>query len=322
MPCRAPPPPSAPSARTRRRRRRASTPSLRSSRRAAARGRRGCRRRGSAPGSRAARPSARAAARRSRRSAAARTGRPDAARRQRPSPPSASLVGRADGVLRPAEPWRSSARPGGRTRRQAADRRSIRSVRNATSSSPSPSRHSFAPYASPTAMRTTETGVDAAERDDAGNSASGAHDHLAADLLAQDRFGEPTSSALRRDRRRLQAEAVLLGSPARPRARPGSWSRAGSRARGRRGNSSPIRSRPAAAAGALPQATPARSRLLRARQSSADPSAADDTGAIRVTLSQWRARVAGARGRREGSVPGQAGNPIGDPAKIERSSRS
>ena len=38
-------------------------------------------------------------------------------------------------------------------------RRSIRSVRNATSSSPSPSRHSFAPYASPTAMRTTEIGA-------------------------------------------------------------------------------------------------------------------------------------------------------------------
>ena len=37
-------------------------------------------------------------------------------------------------------------------------RRSIRSVRNAISSSPSPSRHSFAPYASPTAMRTTEMG--------------------------------------------------------------------------------------------------------------------------------------------------------------------
>ena len=38
-------------------------------------------------------------------------------------------------------------------------RRSIRSVRNATSSSPEPSRHSFAPYASPTAMRTTEIGA-------------------------------------------------------------------------------------------------------------------------------------------------------------------
>src|SRR2546423_2205126 len=38
-------------------------------------------------------------------------------------------------------------------------RRSIRSVRNATSSSPSPSRHSLAPYASPTAMRTIEIGA-------------------------------------------------------------------------------------------------------------------------------------------------------------------
>ena len=38
-------------------------------------------------------------------------------------------------------------------------RRSIRSVRKATSSSPSPSRHSFAPYASPTAMRTIEIGA-------------------------------------------------------------------------------------------------------------------------------------------------------------------
>ena len=38
-------------------------------------------------------------------------------------------------------------------------RRSIRSVRSATSSSPTPSRHSFAPYASPTAMRTTEMGA-------------------------------------------------------------------------------------------------------------------------------------------------------------------
>jgi hypothetical protein len=37
-------------------------------------------------------------------------------------------------------------------------RRSIFVVRNAASSSPSPSRHSFAPYASPTAMRTTEIG--------------------------------------------------------------------------------------------------------------------------------------------------------------------
>src|SRR5919108_1286080 len=38
-------------------------------------------------------------------------------------------------------------------------RRSIRSVRKAASSSPSPSRHSFAPYASPTAIRTTEMGA-------------------------------------------------------------------------------------------------------------------------------------------------------------------
>ena len=38
-------------------------------------------------------------------------------------------------------------------------RRSMRSVRNATSSSPEPSRHSLAPYASPTAMRTTEIGA-------------------------------------------------------------------------------------------------------------------------------------------------------------------
>src|SRR5919206_459304 len=38
-------------------------------------------------------------------------------------------------------------------------RRSIRSVRSATSSSPSPSRHSCAPYASPTAMRTIEIGA-------------------------------------------------------------------------------------------------------------------------------------------------------------------
>ena len=38
-------------------------------------------------------------------------------------------------------------------------RRSMRSVRSATSSSPLPSRHSFAPYASPTAMRTTEIGA-------------------------------------------------------------------------------------------------------------------------------------------------------------------
>src|SRR5918912_437564 len=38
-------------------------------------------------------------------------------------------------------------------------RRSILSVRSATSSSPSPSRHSCAPYASPTAMRTIEIGA-------------------------------------------------------------------------------------------------------------------------------------------------------------------
>src|SRR5919198_5638836 len=38
-------------------------------------------------------------------------------------------------------------------------RRSMRSVRYATSSSPSPSRHSRAPYASPTAMRTIEMGA-------------------------------------------------------------------------------------------------------------------------------------------------------------------
>src|SRR5437870_3167807 len=38
-------------------------------------------------------------------------------------------------------------------------RRSMRSVRNATSSFPSPSRHSLAPYASPTAIRTIEIGA-------------------------------------------------------------------------------------------------------------------------------------------------------------------
>ncbi len=52
---------------------------------------------------------------------------------------------------------------------------------------PSPSRHSFAPYASPTAMRTTEMGAcTPPKRNDAGDAAAGADDHLAADLLAQD----------------------------------------------------------------------------------------------------------------------------------------
>ncbi len=52
--------------------------------------------------------------------------------------------------------------------------------------------------------------MDAAERHDAGDAPAGANDHLAADLLAD----EPVRRAdvvlaLRRDRRRLQAQAVL-----------------------------------------------------------------------------------------------------------------
>ena len=52
--------------------------------------------------------------------------------------------------------------------------------------------------------------VDAAERDDAGDAAPGAHDHLAADLLAQDPVRRAdVVAALGRDRRRLEPEPVL-----------------------------------------------------------------------------------------------------------------
>ena len=65
----------------------------------------------------------------------------------------------------------------------------MRSVRNATSSSPSPSRH---------------------ERRDARNPPAGADDHLATDLLAEDAVrGADVAAPLRRDRRRLQPEPVL-----------------------------------------------------------------------------------------------------------------
>ena len=50
----------------------------------------------------------------------------------------------------------------------------------------------------------------AAERNDAGNPSPGTHDHLPADLLAQDAVrGADAVTLLGRDRRGLQAEAVL-----------------------------------------------------------------------------------------------------------------
>ncbi len=52
--------------------------------------------------------------------------------------------------------------------------------------------------------------VHAAERRDSRNPPPGAHDHLAADLLAQDAVrGADVAAPLGRDRRRLQTEAVL-----------------------------------------------------------------------------------------------------------------
>src|SRR5207244_2927537 len=55
-----------------------------------------------------------------------------------------------------------------------------------------------------------DRGMDAAERDHAWNAAPCAHDHAAADLLAQDPVRRAdVVPALRRDRRRLQAEATL-----------------------------------------------------------------------------------------------------------------
>ena len=82
------------------------------------------------------------------------------------------------------------------------------------------------------------------------------------------RFGEPTSPALRRDRRRLQPEPVLADRSA------ASWtirssSRAGSRARGRSGGArARARPRPGARRGAPPRAAPARSGRPRERRSS------------------------------------------------------
>ena len=56
--------------------------------------------------------------------------------------------------------------------------------------------------------------MDAAERDDAGDPAPGADDHLAADLLAQDPVRRAdVVAALGRDRRRLEAEPVLADRP-------------------------------------------------------------------------------------------------------------
>jgi hypothetical protein len=53
--------------------------------------------------------------------------------------------------------------------------------------------------------------MDAAERDDAGNAASRADYHAAADLLPQDAVRRAdVTRAFRGDRRRLQAETVLL----------------------------------------------------------------------------------------------------------------
>ena len=88
--------------------------------------------------------------------------------------------------------------------------RSIRSVRNATSESPSPSRHSFgAVGVADRHAHDRDRRVHAAERHDAGNATTGAHDHLATDLLAQDAVRRADIVArLRRDRRGLQSEPV------------------------------------------------------------------------------------------------------------------
>ena len=63
--------------------------------------------------------------------------------------------------------------------------------------------------------------VDAADRDDARDPAAGAHDHLAADLLAEDPVRRAdVAAALRRDGRAPSGRARARGSPRPPRRRP------------------------------------------------------------------------------------------------------
>ena len=172
----------------------------------------------------------------------------------------------------------------------------MRSVRNATSSAPSPSRHSFAPYASPTAMRTTEIGACTPPCGiTPGIRRPVRTMTLAADLLAQDPVRRAdVVDAFGRDRRRLQTEPVLadrrgrlehdlvLGRTAILEREVVTIER-DARARSPRGRER----------AAPPRAAPARSRLLRARRSSA---------CVGSYGRGYTARMARRRGwRREGS---------------------
>jgi hypothetical protein len=124
-----------------------------------------------------------------------------------------SLVDRADGVLRAAEHLRLHSL--GLTERELghcpadpaldllrAERDLVLAV-------------AFAPLLRPVCVahghaNDGDRRVHAAERNDPGDPASGAHDHLAADLLAEDPVGGADVAGLfRRDRRRLEPVPVL-----------------------------------------------------------------------------------------------------------------
>ena len=87
----------------------------------------------------------------------------------------------------------------------------MRSVRKATSAAPSPSRHSFAPYASPTAIRTTEIGACTPPNGATPGSRRPVRTITLPPISSRRiRFGEPTSSLrLGRHRRGFQPEPVL-----------------------------------------------------------------------------------------------------------------
>ena len=189
------------------------------------------------------------------------------------------LVGRADGVLRPAEDLRAGAL--GEAERELGDR-SGRCAARCARCGTRPRRRPR-PRATPSRRRRRRPPC-ARPRSARGRRRSGTTPGMRRPVRTI--TWPPISSrrmpvrradvvrALGRDRRRLQAEPVPRGSPRRPRGRRRSASPAVTRARGRSaGTRARRRSRPARARAAPPRAAPARSRPPRARRSSSRPSA-------------------------------------------------
>ena len=216
------------------------------------------------------------------------------------------LVGRADRVLRPAEDL--GAHPLGLAERELGDGAADPPLDPLGAEGHLVLALALAPFLRAVGVadghpHDRDRRVDAAERHDPGNPPAGTDDHLAADLLAQDPVRRAdVVAALRRDRRRLQPQPVLAD-----RARglvhdPFLVARRCSSERSKRGNSSSIPITSGWSTRSLPRAAPARSRHPRARQSSAAPSAADDTGAVWVSLGDGAQRWMEARGV-EGPFP-------------------